>query len=289
MIGLCRLYEIESELRNSHICPKFVIDYFKKTGSKYLRPLNTPNQRLQDGTRRPYLSEKAEQLFSKSEKWFSEKVFIEYLENKKLVFDYDEHLFYFAISYLWRILLLELDTPIIQNQTYYNRLKEVEKEWRFFLKDYKYPNNFNTINLLLTDRVKSHNLDAQGVDYYFTRIIDSTIVANDNGSQLVIYGKFLRFIFWAVIDENGPIENRELKINPYKGQIRFPQEFRDENMGGFFVNRIKQIDALPKPSINQQEKISQEIDKDFKKVISSDAGESLLNDYYNLNSNRKNQ
>lgn len=65
MKGICELYRIETELRESHIYPKFVIDYTKKTGSKYLRKFDNPNKRQQDGIKLHLLSEKAEQEFSK--------------------------------------------------------------------------------------------------------------------------------------------------------------------------------------------------------------------------------
>ena len=36
MKGKCALYDIETELKLSHIIPKFAFDYLKRTGGKYL-------------------------------------------------------------------------------------------------------------------------------------------------------------------------------------------------------------------------------------------------------------
>ena len=110
--GKCRLFGDDCELRNSHIFPKFVIDYFKETGSRFLRTFKEPNRRQQDGLKRYFLSEKAEQRFSINEKWFAENIFKPYLKQQRIIFEYDEHLFYFAISLLWRILVLKLEENI---------------------------------------------------------------------------------------------------------------------------------------------------------------------------------
>ena len=93
MKGKCNLYDTIDDLRESHIYPKFVVKYFIDTGSKYMRNFIEPNKRLQDGPKLYLLSEKAEQIFSKREKWFSENIFIPYLKDGKSSFEYNEHLF----------------------------------------------------------------------------------------------------------------------------------------------------------------------------------------------------
>ena len=79
------------------------------------------------------LSRKAEQLFSIREKWFSENVFHKYLNNRNAEIIYDENMFYFAISFLWRILVLELEQPDIEKFKFVKEMKETEEEWRQFL------------------------------------------------------------------------------------------------------------------------------------------------------------
>lgn len=63
MEGICRLYKIKSDLQDSHIYPKFVINYTKKTGSKYLRGFDNPDIRMQDGIKKYLLSRKANKNF----------------------------------------------------------------------------------------------------------------------------------------------------------------------------------------------------------------------------------
>jgi hypothetical protein len=42
MEGICRLFDTEEDLKESHIYPKFAIAYLKKTGSKFFRNFTTP-------------------------------------------------------------------------------------------------------------------------------------------------------------------------------------------------------------------------------------------------------
>lgn len=279
MKGKCALYDIETDLRESHIYPKFVIKHTKKTGSDFLRRVVDPNKREQDGLKLYLLSSDAEQKFGVREKWFAENIFVPYLKGK-LTFDYDQNLYYFAISFLWRILLTEFKTnKELKNKWYYEQLKEVEIEWRKFLDKEIIPTKYHNANLVFTDRIKSHTTDLKGVDFYFTRMMDATIVSSPDKTLLFLYGKFNRFIFWSVI--KSPKYNDELyevEINPKKGTIEVPQGLDYEPILTFIGNRIKGISEFPSASTEQQEKIEKEIMKNPEKFLKSDVWKSLFND-----------
>jgi len=87
MIGKCALYDNETELKLSHIIPKFAFDYMKKTGGKYLRTYENPDVRVQDGPKEYLLGEQAEQEFSKRERWFANNIFFPYMKDNKQEFD----------------------------------------------------------------------------------------------------------------------------------------------------------------------------------------------------------
>ncbi len=274
----CALYEIESDLRHSHIIPKFAFDYLKKTGGKFLRTYENPNQRVQDGPKSFLLSEKAEQEFSKRERWFANNVFYPYLADNKQSFEYDENMAYFMISTLWRVLIDQLKYPDISNNEDLKFLNDVELEWKLFLKDYTFPIKYNDLNIFLTDRISNHNTDGIGVDLYFTRVINATIVANEKKTKVAVYVKFLRFIIWAVV-KGDPNDCSDLKIRFNKGMLNLPQNITDEFMGGFFQNRIKQIDNRPMPTKEQQEVIFQELKKNENSFWLSDVGLPIKNDF----------
>lgn len=284
MKGICALYEIETELLESHIYPKFVINYTKKTGSKYLRRFVNPNIRQQDGIKLYLLGEKAEQDFSVREKWFAENIFVPYLGQKHEL-DYNENLYYFAVSFLWRVLVLELKSDNkLKEKWFYNIIINAEKEWKNYLINDILPNTYTKFCLLLTDRVKENNSDLNGVDFYFTRILDATIVDNEPQTCLLVYGKFNKFIFWAILKNYGGEDKlKDVEINPLGGKLKVPQKLEYFPILSFLSNRIRQVDEMGFPNEDQQKKIEQEILKDPENFWKSDVGQSLFNDNFNLN------
>lgn len=282
MKGICKLYGVEADLRESHIYPKFVVDYFKKTGSSYLRRAVEPNRRLQDGMKTPLLSGRAEQDFGEREKWFAENIFRPYLEQGTMSLHYNENLYYFAVSFLWRVILVHLEHPNINAQPFHPLLQEAEIEWRLFLKDFKFPSTHCKMHLFFTDRIKSHNVAVRGLDYYATRAIDSTIVSNKEGTFVAVYGKFLRFVFWGILKGGEESKIIDLKIDPIGGEMHIPQQFGDTTMTSFFATRARDIEALPRATEAQQQKIMEEIRKNDGAFFQTDAGQSILNDIHNL-------
>lgn len=283
MKGICALYDRETDLMESHIYPSFVIKHTKRTGSKYLRRIVEPNKREQDGIKLHLLSFEAEQEFSLREKWFAEKIFVPYLGGQ-FTLNYDENLYYFAISFLWRILVTEFRTDDnLKNKWYFQQLKDVELEWKLFLKTGKLPEQYHNANLFFTDRVVSNTTDLKGVDFYFTRVMDGTIVDNPDHTFIIMYGKFNRFVFWSVI-KSPPYEDElyDVEIHPKKGTFEIPQGLDYSPIVSFMSNRIREIGKFPLPDQAQQDKIEKEIMRDPQKFWDSDIGRSLYNDRINL-------
>lgn len=279
MKGKCGLYKIECELKKSHMIPKFIFDYFKKTGGKYMRTYVKPNVRLQDGPTRFLLGEIAEQEFSKRERWFANKVFFPYQKDNKASLEYDENLAYFLISLLWRGLILQQEHPNVILDKRLNFLMDVKEDWRLFLSSSLYPRNFNDLNIFLTDRIQSHDTNSYNVDVYLSRTIDSTIIVNEDCSHVAVYVKFLRFIIWSVV-KGKPSNGKNIKIEFNKGKIEIPQALTDDFFSSFIKNRIEVFDKSELPNENQQKKILAEIEKQEHKFWESDVGLAMANDYF---------
>lgn len=283
MKGICALYDNETKLLESHIYPKFVINYTKKTGSKYLRKFAEPNARKQDGVKLHLLGERAELEFSLREKWFAENIFVPYLGGK-LELDYNDKLYYFAVSFLWRVLVLELKTSEnLKDKWYYEIILQAEKEWKEYLTIGNIPNTHKQFCLFFTDRVKVNNSGLKGVDFYLTRILDATIVDNQPQTCLLLYGKFNRFIFWAVLKKFGGEDDlNDVEINPKGGKFTIPQKIEYFPILSFLGNRIRTVDEMSMPNDEQQKKIEQEILKNPEAFWKSDVGQSLFNDNFNF-------
>ena len=286
MKGICALFDEDTELRESHIFPKFVINHTKRTGSKFLRNFSNPNVRIEDGIKSYLLGHNAEQEFSKREKWFAENIFNPYLNGNRLI-PYNENLYYFIVSFLWRILIFHIRKGNLNNNWYYDILLKAESQWKSFLSKDVYPYDFDEIYMLFTDRINENNTDLKDADYYFTRAMDATIVSNKNETGLAVYGKFNRFIFFGILKySHMPIKVEELKINPLSGIIKIPQIYEHPFISSFLYNRIKGLENLPLPNEKQQQKIYEEILKNPDDFWNSDAGKSLYNDKFNLNKDK---
>lgn len=279
MKGICRLTRKETELRNSHIYPKFVVEWMKSTGSKYQRGYTTPNKREQDGYKKYLLSEEAEQLFSKREKWFAENIFRKYLDDTFIQMNYDENLFYFAISMLWRILVLEIEHPACKSFKFRDTLLDTEKQWRNFLLNGIYPKDYDKIHLILTDNVVDHTMPSQSVDYYLTRMMDGTTVFNEKFNYCSMYAKFSKFIFWSFLLGDDESKMSKTRINPIKGSIGIPQRFDSIQILSFIPHRIRLIDNMEFASDKQQDVILEEILKNKDHYQNSELANSLEFDY----------
>ncbi|MFP9117141.1 hypothetical protein ACLI08_05050 [Flavobacterium sp. RNTU_13] len=277
MRGICALYGTETDLRLSHIIPKFAIDYMKKTGTQFLRKIDEPDKRIQDGLKLYLLGEKAEQEFSKRERWFANSIFFPYLQTNPKSLTYDENLAYFLISVLWRVLLEQLTHEEVSNDTRLSFLRSVSEEWRLFLSEYKFPYLYNDLHIFFTDRIKLNTSELKNADVFFTRNIDATIVVNKDYSEVVIYAKFLRFIFWCNV--KGINNNdKSTKVDYLSGTINFPQEMHHDFMIGFFGNRIRTFNSIPDLSDERKKKVNSFIMRNEEKFWESDLGQALRND-----------
>lgn len=281
MKGICQLYRKESVLRKSHIHPKFATAYNKKTGSKYFRNWANPNKRFQDVEIYYLLSSEAEEEFSKREKWFSENIFKPYIEENKKELPYNENLFYFTISYLWRTLVVLLNNKELDDHWGLEIIKDAEEEWRKFLSTNEYPKRYNRLYLQFTDRVIHHTLDSEYVDFYLTRVLDFTTVSNERQTFLGVYAKFNRFIFWGILKGGNEAQMTETKINPIAGSFIIPQQFQEQTVLSFYVNRIEQMESFAKPSSAQMEKIEKEILDNYEDFLNSDVAKSIESDFLN--------
>ncbi len=132
--NICKLCNKKAELRNSHLTPKFVISWLKKTSvTGYLRQAINPNLRKEDMNKKYLFCNDCEQLLGKYESQFAKKIFFPFVE-KELnewgsqtgnipTFNYEEWLLKFIISLQFRHLItVEADTKIKIGEYRYNLL-----------------------------------------------------------------------------------------------------------------------------------------------------------------------
>lgn len=104
----CALCGENKELELSHIVPKFVIRYLKKTSTGAIRNMENPDRTVQDGEKHYLLCGDCEDLFSVYETKFASKLFHPYMQNNVKEFHYDSDTYYFLTSVSWRSLYLDI-------------------------------------------------------------------------------------------------------------------------------------------------------------------------------------
>jgi len=136
----CRLCLHATNLRYSHIIPKFVIRWLKETSATgYLRHGKDMQRRQQDGRKRPMLCAACEQLLSLWEREFADKIFTPLKQGNSLAHPvpYDSWLPKFAASLSWRALidLQSLGSPTHVHAEVIPRVYEAAEVWRRYLRN----------------------------------------------------------------------------------------------------------------------------------------------------------
>jgi hypothetical protein len=234
--GVCRLCQSISRLVESHIIPKFVIRWMKTTGTAYVRRVNAPNIRLQDGPKETLLCSKCEQLFSLREGYFASHVFKTMLAGATRV-EYDERLAYFLVSILWRVLQRNLSAA---QQAAYRVLSEIqgtEKEWRRFLLNPSQINPFGHLHIFVPDIAVQNPPGAPNFNLYCLRAMDATIF--DCEARCYVFAKFSRFFIIAMITPYDEGSWQNTRIVNGTGTLQTPQSVKDLGFGGFLRHRSK--------------------------------------------------
>lgn len=263
--GVCELHRQMSELSESHIIPKFVLKWMKKTGTGRLRKLKTFNKSSYDGYKKRLLCKACEDKFSKYETWFNKKIFISYLENQNINILNEEELKCFIISILWRTLIF-----LKNEQKYAHELeiKEAEKEWRNYLLNDVPLKKHENIHFILTD---NFGFKSKNEELYFSRVADIDIEEINN--ECFIYSKFSRFILIGLIKrfESNGFENTSISNEKeFRGcDQKVPKEIHN-----FFqskVNQMKDYSDLSEAQKSKNDKLQRKnmgkfVDNDYLKI-----------------------
>ncbi|MFQ6678679.1 MAG: hypothetical protein ACE5D0_10240 [Fidelibacterota bacterium] len=274
----CKLCNKEAELIKSHIYPKFIGKWMKTTGGDRFRFGSNMNKPEQDFPKQRMLCTTCENQFSKWEKKFSETIFKPLMNNDIHNFEYENWLFRFLVSVLWRTLNAHLLKPLENNQNYRKQLDDTEYDWRLFLNGDKTETQFDNIQVFLVSEVKDDNLDdISGLDYYLLRAVDSDICSNEK--MCLVYLKLARFIIVCPI-----VGNIHVGINVINGRgiLKETTTRTDKEFGGYLFDRIKEYDQL-KVSDSQQVKIEDRFRKNIDKIKGSDLDRIMRLDFERQN------
>ena len=264
--GKCALCSNEDILKESHIIPKFIFKWLKKTSmTVFFRGGITPNLRLQDGYKTYLLCGSCEELFSKWETLFNNKIFLPFNDDAPLQNAYENWLIKFAVSISWRVLTFFKINNCLNhfNKDLLISADNAIDDWKDFLLDKTVQNdNFEQHMLPIPPITNNQNLSnlPSNINQYIKRSIDIDVVCST--SEAYTYAKLGRiFIFGFIKKDRSKVWN-DTKINNYKGTLinkhyQIPKEYID-----FVFNKAERM-------LTVQNKMSEEqwnrIDKDYKR------------------------
>jgi hypothetical protein len=274
-IGVCRLCKETKELQLSHIVPKFVGKWLKKTSaSGHLRNVVNANLRIQDVPKEYLLCKICEGLFSEFEKKFAEKIFQPFHNNQKQ-FHYDTWLQKFLISLNWRVAISAINTNLEPSHPFNDILQETLEKWRLFLLGKtKDPTNKNHIVFIgITDLNDFKKLESPQFTHDMnTKLLRSVDIATviDDEDRLFIYSSVAGIIFVSHIHPTSfKGWTNQTKVTK-RGTLKNLQTNDDATFGSFVTSRLWAMKEYIKTLSEKQEQfLYEQMTKDINKTLES--------------------
>jgi len=277
-IGVCKLCKKSAELQLSHIVPKFVGKWIKKSSaSGYFRNAVNPNLRIQDLYKENLLCKDCEEKFSSFETYFAEKIFYPFQNGTKKLFHYDTWLQKFVISVNWRVAISGLNKNIPDNHPSKVLLDKTLETWRKFLIDeINNPgsNKHHVIFVGITDIKEFYKIQPAPYDHFTNmRILRSADFGTilDNYDRVFIFsnlcGIFLVSHIYPKSFNGWTSQTKVIK----RGTIKTLQTNYDDKFGKFLAERLSLINNLIENNISekQKQKIHNGVLGDINKTLNS--------------------
>lgn len=285
MHGICALCNNEANLKESHLIPKFVGKWLKRTSATgYLRDIDNINKRQQDIPKEYLLCHDCEILFSGWEKLFSEQIFLPYLDREQYVSSYKEWLAKFCASLSWRTLIH------IKRQN-----NDFNDESEYFLKQTtqaeNHLRNFLLGNASNLDQYEQHifplseiekppeSLDfPSNINRYFLRSIGIDVLTGDE--DIYTFTKLPTFLIIGIISSKYSKQMRSSRVSIKQGVLRPSNLVMPEYLLGYMKDKAREIQLkISDISEEQSNKVYKTVVDNLDKTANSKSFQAMLNDY----------
>ncbi|WP_437720967.1 hypothetical protein [Sorangium sp. So ce861] len=259
--GPCRLCKVDKVLRQSHVVPKFVFRWLKKSSPGHLRTVETPNRRSQDGPTRAWLCDDCEQRLSGWENEFAAKVFEPLHQDplRRAGVRYESWALNFAVSISWRTLHFYANNSMDHLDA--KDLKSIdvaERVWRRFLLGQIGNLGEFTQHIIVVDAPTSVSSDEVSpfISRYMARTVHSDIVRST--SACFTYTKLCRLVVIGFLRVDHAREWDGTRITS-RGKIGGAVRYRvPEILFGYWNDKANQAaQALSSMSPKQRDKINE--------------------------------
>ncbi|MBJ8031069.1 hypothetical protein [Bacillus cereus group sp. N21] len=291
--GECALCKKESELKLSHIIPKFVFRNFKKDSfTGRFRTASEPNRPLQDGKKEYLLCGECEGLFNSDETRFSNKIFIPFKESGfKSLIKYDGNwLSRFITSVNWRVLYLDIKK--IENEQDHetqltpdilNVLTNAEEIMRLYLLNKRLNLGDLENHIFFFDEVESKSGIENPYALFHGTVFASTVIRiHDKTDVMYVVSNLLGALIVTIIKKHPNERWRNTFVKNESGKIKPPQTL-DSPVAAELI-KVQELREKYKKGLSprQREQIQEKIEKNPEGFMNSGTFKRIMLDR-NLN------
>lgn len=270
-IGVCPLFDNETELCESHIFPKFAYKDLRWNNQSRFVTWEEECPPMQTGYKVPLLGRKAENLFSKYENWFAQHIYRPFRNGElKGTFCYSEKLYFFAALQTWRGCLYATKQHGRDRfaDGLYDSLISAMDEWKNYLVNGVIPPEHDAFYLMPLGKHVRLPLFLE-VEFYMRRIFEFNIMMTEAGNA--VYSKLPSFIIWTPLSQQSQVD-LGFKIIPEGGSFDFSNyEITDSEVIDYLLYKIdKTVEwrkhlALTNPQKIKDIQAKMAADKEFQK------------------------
>lgn len=270
-IGVCPLFDNETELCESHIFPKFAYKDLRWNNQSRFVTWEKECPPMQTGYKVPLLGRKAENLFSKYENWFAQHIYRPFRNGElKGTFCYSEKLYFFAALQTWRGCLYATKQHGRDRfaDGLYDSLISAMDEWKNYLVNGVIPPEHDAFYLMPLGKHVRLPLFLE-VEFYMRRIFEFNIMMTEAGNA--VYSKLPSFIIWTPLSQQSQVD-LGFKIIPEGGSFDFSNyEITDSKVIDYLLYKIdKTVEwrkhlALTNPQKIKDIQAKMAADKEFQK------------------------
>ena len=229
------MFDIETEIRESHIFPKFVYKDLKWNNNSKFVNYEVRCAPKQDGFKEYLLGKEAEELFSKYEKWYAKHIYKPFRTgDMKDVVKYDDHLYYFLVLQIWRTCLYSTRMSGKDGfvEGLYDTLIDAQDEWKNYLTNKIIPLKYHDFYLMPIETKHVNIPRFLETEFYIRRSIEFNIMMTEKESA--VYCKLPSFIIWAPLCQCPKIDYG-FRIIPGSGEF---------DMSGYMISDSDVVDYL---------------------------------------------
>ncbi len=248
----------------------------------FLRDKNEINKRAQDLAKDYWLCGECEDLFSKWETTFANKVFYPFVENGESSCNYEIWLSKFCASLSWRTLtyVRSKNSHEDKPKEYWQALGMAEVHLANYVLGKSDNLNQYEQHLFPLERIESTDFTGfpENINRYILRIIAMDIIGNTN--NLFIFTKLPSFMLVGFIDVEKPNLMRSSRVALKTGKLS-PRDYRwPDGFIDYIVEKANEVSEVSN-SMNpdQQQKIEAFIKNNPEKAANSKQLEAFLHDY----------